>query len=138
MKLLCVLQNAHTRYAERLSFDIRNVSYRAYLFALSHSHTGKRLQAMLPVSLEDVVIINASPTLTLKSSECPKPDHSYIAKAIEECQPDMVLTFGSVADAALTVMNVEHLAFPHPASRRLSKQQIIEINSTIKHMMTQV
>lgn len=111
---------------------MRDISYKHYVAALAKSHTGKRLAKMLPVPLEAVTIVNASPKIGTKSQDAFPADLEYLQEKIAEADPDVILAFGSIASDGLEMLGVEYYQLPHPARRDISVADFASIRESLE------
>jgi len=121
--VLVVLQNAWFE-------DGRRRDRREWLAGLWASHTGRRLEKMLPQGVR-VEVINASTEVGAEASSSFPADLVHIRRRIETYEPRVVLGCGKIACDALAEMGVEHVRAPHPAWRALTTTRVIAVNVEI-------
>jgi hypothetical protein len=114
MRMLFVLQNAYK--SEKYNFRNEEEWHRD----LNRSHTGRRLQEMIPDNV-DAYVINSSPIIGKNADSCFKADTDYLQEKIKQIKPDWVCACGKIAQDGLEKAGVKFFALPHPAWRALSK-----------------
>jgi len=127
MKILIILQCAYGVTAKRRK-QLKNKDM--WLYGLWTSHTGRRLQNMIPEGV-DVEIINSTPRIGETSSDCFQPDLFYIKQHVAVIIPDVILACGKVAQTACEKLQLDYIAAPHPAWRQLSNIQIDNIREQL-------
>jgi hypothetical protein len=126
VKLLAFLQNQWFHnpakverlmqvYPDRRESMIRFALFRGCL-------TGRRLKAAFGEDLCDQIIWEeASPKITGRASDCPPADPAHMAAAIARHQPDVIMTFGRIAEMGMAGIQVPRATLrlhgPHPAAR---------------------
>ena len=104
---------------------------RLWLKGLWRSHTGKRLNGMLPIKY-NVRVINSTPEIGESVSACFEPDKEYIQKEIEDSAPRVILACGKIAQEGIKeVDDIPVIYAPHPAWRALTNEKIDEVRSKI-------
>jgi hypothetical protein len=125
MKILFVLQNAYR--SSKYNFKNDQEWHRD----LKRSHTGRRLQEMIPDGV-DVYVINSSPIIGNTPGSCFKADEEYLKNKLTEINADYVCGCGKIAQNGLDKIGIRFVVLPHPAWRALSKDH----TSFIKDFLT--
>jgi len=92
---------------------------------LLRSHTGRRLQEMIPANA-DYKVINASEEIGNNPDSIFKGNVEHVSGWIEKLKPDIIVACGRVAQQLCCDMKIKYLPVPHPAWRRLSKRETTE------------
>ena len=113
--ILYILQNAYK--SDKHQFTNKKEWGRELL----RSHSGRRLQEMIPEGAE-FKIINASNNVGTHSASSFKADLKHMAKLINKIKPDIICACGKIAQAGCKELGVKFVSAPHPAWRQLSKK----------------
>ncbi|NIV40298.1 MAG: hypothetical protein GWN58_66115 [Anaerolineae bacterium] len=130
-QILVVLQNAYATTAYRRA-QLRKPD--VWACGLWASHTGRRLTSMLPAGCT-VRVINASPRIGKRSSDCFPPEPEHIRAEIEKHRPSVILACGKQAQAGLEALGLPHISAPHPAWRQLSNEHASEVRQEVEHAL---
>jgi hypothetical protein len=122
--ILIILQNAWYENG-------KTPKYEKWLVDLWHSHTGKRLIEMIPEGIP-YFIINASPYCGVDASSYAAASPRHIKKWFKYSNPKVVLACGKIAQAGCRAASLDFVPAPHPAYRRLSKDDTAEIRRQLK------
>jgi hypothetical protein len=128
-KMLFVLQNAYR--SEKYNFSNDEEWQRD----LQRSHTGRRLQAMLPDDAQ-VFVINSSPLIGECPDSCYPADSDYIENKIKHIEPDVICACGKIAESGLRSIGIEFVALPHPAWRQLSNDMVCAIKRHLETLLS--
>ena len=91
---------------------------------ISRSYTGKRLVDAFGADLYGQILWwDCTEEIGQVSTHKAKPDFTYINNAIIKCKPDLILTFGTVATAAIRTLQPRApvMSTAHPAARNKYK-----------------
>jgi hypothetical protein len=127
-RVLFVLQNAYRSEKYNFSND------EEWQGALQKSHTGRRLQAMIPADTQ-AFVINSSLSIGDNPDSCYPADSAYIKNKIERIEPDIICACGKIAEDGLKKIGVEFVALPHPAWRQLSNDTVYAIRSRLESLL---
>lgn len=124
--ILFILQNGY--HSDK--YDYRNLQ--EWSIDLYRSHTGRRLAQYVPDGAE-YRVINSTPVVGENVDSCLEPDLGYIRDWIAVLKPNVICACGQIAQKACADLGLEtYVKAPHPAWRRLSKQNIAEIRDILK------
>jgi len=113
--ILFILQNAYK--SEKHQFTNKKEWSRELL----RSHSGRRLQEMIPAGAE-FKVINASDNIGTHSSSSFKADLNHMTKLINKIKPDIICACGKIAQDGCRELGFDFVSAPHPAWRQLSKK----------------
>lgn len=95
--------------------------------------TGRRLKAAFGDLVKDIVWEEATREVAADSSTILPPQPHHIREVLERYQPDLVLTFGRVAGAAVAELwQGSLLPVPHPAARQ--KETVQKLSEAAWHV----
>ncbi len=102
---------------------------------LAMSMTGKKLQNAFGGMYRRIWWDNASPIPCAESSGCQNPDFEHIRHVIREQRPELILTFGRVAqDAILHIKSVDQMVLNcwHPNARGKTQQELSDFAESVR------
>lgn len=140
-RVLAIMQNTWARDPDRVRAFLdrqheQGRRHRGIYFLLfaGGSLTGKRIAAAFGDMVDKLIYEEASPVVTGKSSGCPPADLDHIQQCLALHEPDIVLTFGRVATAAVEKLGPQpfiHICAPHPASREPDVCDTLQLVATM-------
>lgn len=145
MKVLAIMQNMWVKNPPAVKKLLANGvdwNYMVRRFLFNGCRTGQRiLEVFGKENAYDFIYDESTPEIADNPNTIFKPDPKHIVKSLKTHQPDLVISFGGIANKAVDAIlidlakvnkiwqKVNHVKCPHPAARQVQSQLQLKIQA---------